>query len=82
MNDDIAVRMVGAKHLDNIIVHGDVAERWSENAPADRQHQALNTELETKFVLFKEGEPGEKLSLYLHRLLCSSHRSKLDCFTR
>lgn len=59
VNDDIVVRMVGEKYMDDVIAHGEVAARWSENAAAlGQQHNALNTELETKFVLIKEGVSG------------------------
>eukprot|EP01046_Picozoa_sp_COSAG06_P035888 COSAG06_NODE_3905_length_4787_cov_287.984428_2_plen_102_part_00 len=57
VNEEIIVQMVGEKHLDDVVSNGEVAERWSDLAPADKQHQALNTELETKFVLVKDGEP-------------------------
>ena len=59
VNDDIVVRMVGKTHMDDVIAHGEVAGRWSENAVAlGQQHHALNTDLETKFVLLKEGTSG------------------------
>jgi hypothetical protein len=59
VNDDIVVRMVGKTHMDDVVAHGEVAARWSENAVAlGQQHQALNTDLETNFVILKEGTSG------------------------
>ena len=43
--------MVGEKHLDDVFANGEVAERWSELAPADKQHGALNTEVRKRVFL-------------------------------